>query len=316
MFLVDPKGRLVGGCNGKMAVGQDFTGEGGLHGLLEEWRRDMLARGLSPRTINGYLADVGAFARYYRESTGQELDPRAVLPDDVALYRQHLLAVRRERPATVGRRLAALRSLYRFLCARDPSLRSPLERLRAPAPERGSPRALEGAALRRFLRVAHSCGNPLWRAMAVLLAYTGLRAQELCSLEVGDVRLSARKGELLVRGKGGRERTVPLPAEARRVLGDYLRWRGEQPFRQLLVGRRGPLTPVGAWRIVRELGRRAGIPGLYPHMLRHTYANRLLREAGADLVMVAELLGHRSLATTARYTRPRREEMEEAVERL
>lgn len=284
--------------------------------MLAEWRRELGAMGKAARTVDGYGRDVEAFVRWWEEATGREFDPRAVLPEDAALYRQHLMAARRERPATVARRLSALRSFYRFLQARGAVSSSPLERLALPAPERGAPKALTAQELRRLLREAYACGNLLHRAVVVTLAYTGLRVGELCSLHLGDVRLGRRKGELVVRGKGGRLRHVPLPAEARRVLREYLAARGDLPWPHVFVGQRGPLTPAGVWGIVRSLAGQAGLDGVTPHVLRHTFATRLLREAGADLVMVAELLGHRSLATTARYTRPRREEMEEAVEKL
>lgn len=288
----------------------------GLHPLLEEWRRHLEGTGKSPRTVGGYLRDVAAFIAYFQEAAGREFDPRAVLPEDAALYRQHLLSTRRERPATVARRLSALRSFYRFLRARDSSLRSPFESLPLPPVDRGAPRALSAQELRRLLREAYACANLLHRAVVVVLAYTGLRAGELCALRLEDLSLGQRRGEFVVRGKGARLRRVPLPPEARQVLREYLGRRGESPWPELFVGQRGPLTPAGVWAIVRQVARGAGLQGVTPHILRHTYATRLLREAGADLVMVAELLGHRSLATTARYTRPGPREMEEVVERL
>jgi len=262
------------------------------------------------------VRDVEGFVRFFEQTAGREFDPRAVLPEDAALYRQHLLAVKRERPATVARRLAAVRSFFRFLQARDSSLRNPFGALPLPPVDRGAPRSLSAQELRRLLREAYTSGNLLHRAVVVMLAYTGLRAGELVGLRTEDLRLSERKGEVIVRGKGGRLRRVPLPSEARQALRAYLEKRGDVPWPHLFVGQRGPLTQAGVWQIVSQTARRASLQGVTPHTLRHTYATRLLREAGADLVMVAELLGHRSLATTARYTRPRQEEMEEAVEKL
>ena len=109
---------------------------------------------------------------------------------------------------------------------------------------------------------------------------------------------------------------MPLNAEARRVLSEWLGARPADPSDKVLIGRRGPLTPNGVFRIVAELGRRAGLKGAHPHLLRHTFAARLLREAGADLVAVAALLGHESLSATARYTKPSAEGLEAALERL
>ncbi|MFZ8844090.1 tyrosine-type recombinase/integrase, partial [Thermoflexus sp.] len=192
---------------------------------------------------------------------------------------------------------------------------SPAARLSGVRQARAAPKALSEAELRRLLREARRSPNPLHRAVILLLAHTGLRASELCALRLSDVTLSERKGKIVVRGKGEKVREVPLNAEAREALREWLAARPSVPEDALFIGRRGPLTPSGVWRIVREYARRAGVEA-HPHVLRHTFATRLLREAGADLVAVAEILGHESLNTTARYTRPSESELEAVVERL
>ena len=109
---------------------------------------------------------------------------------------------------------------------------------------------------------------------------------------------------------------MPLNAEARRALWEWLSVRPRVAAEALFVGRRGPLTPAGVWRIVAGAARRAGLEKVHPHALRHTFAARLLREAGADLVQVAALLGHQDISTTAWYTKPSAEDLEAALERL
>ncbi len=142
-----------------------------------------------------------------------------------------------------------------------------------------------------------------------MLLYTGLRLAELVALDVDDLRMSARKGVVIVRsGKGDAYREVPLNALVRQVLEEWLAERknkavdedGEQP---LFVGRSGRrLSKRSVDDVVRGLGKDAGI-SLSAHILRHTFLTRMVRQ-GSDLVLVAELAGHRRLETTRRYSLP------------
>ncbi len=286
------------------------------HPLVEAFLEDLARAGRSPRTVEGYRKDLIDFIAWIEGRYGEAFDPKAVLPEDLRDYRQHLLTVRRAAPSTVNRRLAAIRSFFAFLVAQGILPTNPAARLNGVRQARPAPKALPEAELRRLLREARRTKNPLHRAVILLLAHTGLRASELCALRLGDVVLSERKGKLIVRGKGEKVREVPLNAEAREALQEWLAARPAAPEDHLFIGRRGPLTASGVWRIVAQYARKAGLDGVHPHMLRHTFATRLLREAGADLVTVAELLGHESLNTTARYTRPSEKDLEAAVGRL
>lgn len=284
--------------------------------MMEAFLEDLARAGKSPRTIEGYRKDLVDFVAWVEGRYGEAFDPKAVLPEDVRDYRQHLLAIRRAAPSTVNRRLAALRAFFAFLAARGEIAANPAARIPDVRAVRAAPKALSEAELRRLLREARRSPNPLHRAVIFLLAHTGLRASELCALRLGDLQLSPRKGKLIVRGKGEKVREVPLNGEAREALREWLSARPAAPDDRLFIGRRGPLTPSGVWRIVAQYARKAGLEDVHPHVLRHTFATRLLREARADLVTVAELLGHESLNTTARYTRPSEKDLEAAVERL
>jgi len=286
-----------------------------LHPLVEAFLEDLARAGRSPRTVAGYAKDLVDFAAWMAGRYGEAFDPKATLPEDLRDYRQHMLAVRRAAPATVNRRVSALRAFFAFLHARGEIPSNPAARLSGVRMSRPAPKALSEPELRRLLREARRSPNPLHRAVVLLLAHTGLRASELCALRLDDVILSERRGKIIVRGKGEKIREVPLNAEAREALRLWLSARPAVPDDAIFVGRRGKLTPSGVWRIIRECARRAGVEA-HPHTLRHTFATRLLREAGADLVTVAEILGHESLNTTARYTRPSEADLEAAVERL
>ncbi len=152
--------------------------------------------------------------------------------------------------------------------------------------------------------------------MIQTLRYTGLRVGELVALTMDDLEISERKGGLTVRsGKGGKFREVPLNVEARRALSDYLDVRPSIASDLVFVGQRGPLTEDAVRKIVAKYANRAGLEGVTPHTLRHSFGKAAL-DAGVDLVTVAALLGHERLETTAIYTQPSQQDLVAAVEKL
>ena len=196
-------------------------------------------------------------------------------------------------------------------------LDDPTDEIKGVSQVKAAPKALNRLELRRLLREVHKAGDKRDIALVEVLANTGLRVGELAKLAFHDLELSERKGKLAVRsGKGAKYREVPLNADARRALHEYLglwAWEGERP---LFLGQRGnALTPSAIWRVVKKYGERAGL-AISPHTLRHTFGTRLVRRKGIHLVTVAAMMGHESLDTTAIYTQPSEEDMTEAVETL
>lgn len=221
--------------------------------------------------------------------------------------------------ATRARRLAAIRQLYRF--AHDEGWRedNPAIRLSGPGKDKRLPATLtqgEVAALLAAARETGKTGEDRLRAACLmeLLYATGMRVTELVTLPV-----SAARGDpqmILVRGKGGKERLVPLSAPARAALADWLKARdaGEEaarlakrapPSRHLFParGKAGHLTRQGFFTLLKEIALRAGLDParVTPHVLRHAFATHLL-EGGADLRAIQLMLGHADLATTEIYT--------------
>jgi len=266
-------------------------------------------RGASPETRRAYLADARAFAAYQ----GEGVDPAELESQDV--YRFLADLQRRLEPSTVARKLAALRTFYRFLvregrATADPTLgiaapRGP-QRLPRPVPVDDCQALAEADASPRPGTEAARLRD---RALVELLYGAGLRVGELVKLDVRDVDLRAR--EVRVWGKGDKERIVPLPGAAREALGAWLAWRERPGFlsEPLFVSTRpradGGFRRLGARDVRRVLLRRArqaGVAGrIHPHRLRHSYATHLL-DMGADLREIQELLGHASLSTTQKYT--------------
>jgi integrase/recombinase XerC len=206
--------------------------------------------------------------------------------------------------------LAALDHFYRFLGVDRPAVARE-------DPAKAAPRALEAPEQVAFLRAVERCPAARDRALAHLLFYTALRLGECAALNVDDVAISARKGRVIVRrGKGDAYREVPLNQAARASLDRCLQ-AARRPLGEgdpaLFLSRHGRRLSTRAidW-IIRGLGRDAGlVPS--SHVLRHTCITALVRN-GNDLVLVAELAGHRRLETTRRYSLPSARDRERAME--
>lgn len=262
---------------------------------------------LADHTVRAYRRQARRFADWLRQNTGHHSD---ALTDSigaegaVTAFRRHLLETGAA-PASVNQALAAVGLLMQLA-----GLRVDVKRARVAPP--GAPVALDLPQQRAVERAAARRG-PRDAALIATLLGSGARVAECARLTVADVPITARTGEVRLLGKGDQVRTVPLPAEARRRLTEWLDVRGRHPG-PLWTGQRGQLTVSGLTQIVLGVGRDAGIPGLRPHQLRHTYATRM-RQSGADVATIQALLGHASVNTSARYFRAGEQEKTAAVER-
>ncbi len=281
--------------------------------------KDLRARGRRPATIGAYQADWRKLARWSLGVNGEPFDLARMVGREVAEFRNHCLRLGHA-PATVDRALVFLTEYSRWAAAQGdapPTLAD--ETAGVPkVPQQGlAPRGLAKQELRRFLKEVDLRVGVRDKALVYLLLYTGLRLGEVARLQMEDVTLTARRGSVRVRSewaKGGRERVVPLPAAARRVLQAYLAERGPEPG-PLFLGQRGPLGHNGITRVVQKYARAAGVR-LSPHTLRHCFAYRYLETTANDLVGLAAILGHSNLNTTMGYTRKRMEDLEVAVEEM
>lgn len=267
-------------------------------------------RGLAPNTIAAYRRDLELLGRSLGRGRLLETTRRQDLLKAVRRFREEGRSAR-----SVARWLAAARGFFSFL-RREGSLREdPTSELDSPRPWRTLPRVLSLEDVDRLLG-SPDRGTVLGLrdgAMLEVLYATGLRVSELVGLRLEDLRLDA--GYLRTVGKGGRERIVPLGAEAVRAVRDYLERsrpalaRGGAGQTLFLNHRGGPMSRQGFWKILRNHARRARIDTPFsPHTLRHSFATHLL-ERGADLRSVQLLLGHRDISTTQIYTHVNRERL-------
>ncbi len=287
--------------------------------LLEEYSLHLKGMGRSDNTAASYFAAVKRFAAWHEGMTGEPFDPAAVTPLDVADYRRQL-AEKGKRPATVNAALEALSSFFNWAAGRGLVQANPVEGVKRLKEQRQPPRWLSRRELGAFMRAVQKYGGPKEQALAALLLHTGLRVSEARSLRLEDVVIRDRSGHVVVRsGKGGKYREVPLNATVRRILVEYLaahpggEWLfpGGKSFRLL----ERPMTARAVEKMLVRFSRLAGIEPVTPHRLRHTFC-KMLVDAGEGLDRVAELAGHESLNTTARYTRPGKADLEAAVEKL
>lgn len=278
------------------------------------WRIDDFTRSLTaaaPATVAAYRADLERFVTWAER--GGVAGPEAVQRITLRRYLAFLATQGRAR-RTISRHASSLRRYFRWLRRTGAIASDPTTRLSAPKGDARLPHVLRADELHQLLdepraAVATAADGLRARDDAVLeLLYgSGLRVSELCGLRTGAVEAGRRS--VVVWGKGGKERKVPLSAPSAAALVAWSRARpdhvGPEAGDALFVNSRGrPLTPRDVRRI---LDRRAPVP-THPHALRHTFATHLL-DGGADLRAVQELLGHADLATTQIYTHVSRERL-------
>ncbi len=295
--------------------GLSGAADDGSSGPLDDTRRafrleqflDYLAfeKGLARRTLEAYTRDLVRLLAFLREEAVERpdrVDHRHLREYTYRLKEEGLAAT------SIRRAQSALRTYFGFLVEEGFLEEDPTERLESPRTWRTLPDVLSRDEVERLVEAPASEGRLYWRDRAVLevLYSSGLRVSEVVDLRLTGVDLD--EGVLLVRGKGSKERLVPLGAPAARALERYIREvrpglpSGGSGGSVFLSVRGRPLTRQTVWTLVGRSAEAAGIERkVSPHTLRHTFATHLL-EGGADLAAVQELLGHVDISTTQIYT--------------
>jgi integrase/recombinase XerC len=266
-------------------------------------------RNFSPHTVTAYGEDLRQFAAFASEVLGPGATPEALTANHLREFLARLLHDGYSR-RSVARKLACLKSWFRYLQRRGEVDHNPASHIASPKLGRRLPQFLEEREA-GLLMEQPDRSTPEGKRDAALLEVlygTGMRLSELLAMRHEDLRMD--RGTVRVLGKGNKERFVPLGTHAASALADYLavravlaaraRQRSTPPI--FLTTRGLPMSPKGVNRILNTyIGRVAEIAKKSPHVLRHTFATHLLNR-GADLQAVRELLGHESLSTTQIYT--------------
>ena len=291
----------------------------GFGGWLVDYAEHLRAeRGLSNQTVTAYLGDLRAFREWSAERRDSPLE---ATPQQI----RDFLSERREAgisERSVARGLSALRGFFRYCVASDRIVEDPTELVKAKELPRRLPKALSRAEVEALLRQPDTDKAAGLRDRAMLeVAYgSGLRVTELISLQINDIELD--EGFIRCRGKGGKERLVPLGSQARRWVESYL-GRGRPTYCRraaevslFLTQQGAPMSRQWFGKCLKRYAAAAGIdPGkVSPHVLRHSFATHLL-EGDADLRAVQAMLGHARIATTEIYTHVDRSRLRRVYDR-
>ncbi|GAB2452556.1 site-specific tyrosine recombinase XerD [Nocardioides hungaricus] len=272
-------------------------------------------RGLAANTLTSYRRDLRRYQEYLAEAGIEDLD--AISEATVSAFLVRLREGDAEHPAlsstSAARTVVAVRGFHRFAVADGLATVDPASGVKPPAPAKRLPKALPLADVEAILEAAGAPGTTLAlrdRALLEVLYGTGARISEAVGLDVDDLDLV--DGTVLLRGKGGKERIVPVGSYARDAVDAYL-VRGRPELVAVSTGstnggalflnaRGGRLSRQSAWAVLVRAAERAGVTrDVSPHTLRHSFATHLL-DGGADVRVVQELLGHASVTTTQVYT--------------
>lgn len=281
-------------------MGREVEAISGIRTLLPSWRISLQAANRAAKTLDTYLSAVEMFAAFLTEQG---------MPTAVAsIHREHVeawLATMGETyaAASVRNRYTGVRRFFDWCLEEGEVAETPMRHIPPPSIPDNPPPILSDDQIRALLKVCQGTGFEDRRDAAIVTTFidTGVRLSELCGLELGDVDLETRT--ITVLGKGGRYRTVGLGVKASQSVDRYLRARrshvqAERPH--VWLGLRGPMTPSGIRQTIEKRGIEAGIKGLHPHQLRHTFAHQWLA-AGGEETDLMRLAGWRSRQMVGRY---------------
>lgn len=295
------------------------------------FKKQMIKEDLADNTIKDYVGIVYSYKRFFGESIG-EFKPSEILAMDIREYKNFLRNIKKEKPGTINKKLVALSRYCDYLISNDILKKDPFENIKKIKAQQVmvSPKVLNKNDFHRLKRAFYKENNIRDIAIFETLYNVGTRASELCAIEYyqdekeeqkSDFNLSGRKAELVIRsGKGQKHRVVPLNKDARKAIADYLAIRPDTrnfPKRnKLFQGQRGNLTRFAINEILKKYSNRAGFTkNIYPHLLRHQLGRDLV-SSGADIVSVAEILGHSDINTARLYSLPTAEEKAQFLENL
>lgn len=273
--------------------------------LLEDFKNHLsFERQLSKNTIASYGSDVESFLEY---CLANETAPEDAQPELLDQYNYQLRAIEKLAPASVFRKMEAVKCFYKFLLIEERIKDDPTRFLKSPKLAQKIPTQLTREEMDRLLSYPAEKFDEIRTVTIIELLYAaGLRVSELINLRIENV--NTEEGWVLAFGKGGKQRFVPIHPRACERIRYYLDAR-EAHFAAKIVGselflnKNGKkISRVSVWKDLAALGRAAGISQpIHPHLFRHTFASHLL-QGGADLRSLQEMLGHANLTTTQIYT--------------
>ncbi|MFC1975320.1 tyrosine-type recombinase/integrase [Chloroflexota bacterium] len=299
------------------------------HVTITQWLYELDRRGKSQSTQDTYRRGIAHFIRWSEQTYGQSFDPAEIIPRDIEDWVAYQQTVEKAKVNTINSRIVGVSQYFGWALRQKLIKDNPAADVSCLRTSPRQPRALNKTYVRRLLRHIGKSGHVRDIAIAEYLLGAGLRVSELLDLQLGDVTLNKRSGQVVVRrGKGAVHRVVPLTARVRQALQKYLdqdhylhAYRQDNPQlgddAPFWIGERGPLTDrSGIFYLLKKYARLAGLDEtlISPHVLRHTFASRYLETHRGDLRGLAAILGHATVNTTMIYTEPTTDDLARRME--
>jgi len=255
--------------------------------MLDKLETELKIRGFSHRTVDNYLYHNKKFLDFTKK------DPKEVIEDDAKKYIAYLMSNRKLKPSSVNLALSSLKFFYNEI-VKNPAFNA----VKAPKLEKNLPTVLTKDEIKKLLNAVE---NPKHRLLIEFMYSSGLRVSECVSLKIDDLDFSEKMGKIR-HGKGNKERYIILSDNLIQHLNEYLKNKKDNSAFIFSIKNR-PITIRQAQKVVKETAKKAGIrKRVFCHALRSSFATHLL-EAGTDIRVIQELLGHSNLATTQIYTK-------------
>lgn len=288
-----------------------------MNNYVIDFREALMSAGKSENTVNTYAANAQLFIEWLEKVMGETFNGK-ILEMDASEYCRYLSDVKKQSLNTIKAKLTAVQKFSEYLSGNGimPSIKVK-QKKGTTEPE---VKILEKNEVYKLLRYVRNTDNKLNIAIVILLLNTGIRESELCNLELSDIEITDRKGQITIRsGKGNKYREIPLNVDARNAITDYIE--NARPTDattdKIFIGQRGALTRNGIYKIVSKMGLKSIGKNVYPHMLRHQCFTAMAKNPDVDLKTISSLAGHSSTELTMKfYINSSKQEKIDAVENL